>query len=94
MSNSKHFSSDHKRQKVGGHSSDFDAIQEEHQDKKVAPEQKELKKYTEDKVERGFYANLDVNDKEQMALLKKRDIKRFRKEMRKLKKDKGPGIQV
>ena len=81
-----------KRPKTGGHSSDFDAIQAEQRDQKIAHEQKELKKYHEDKVERGFYANLDVNDKEQMALLKKRDIKRFRKEMRKLKKDKGPGV--
>jgi len=51
-----------------------------------------LKKYTDDKVEEGFYKNFDNKDAGQMEMLKKRDIKRYRKECKNIKREIGPGV--
>ena len=48
----------------------------------------------QEKSDKEFFKNLDTRDPEQMEQLKKRDIKRYRKEMRKIKKALGPGVQV
>ena len=73
-----------------GHSKAFDKIHSEHKDEQKS----KLDQYSKEKNDKDFFKNLDTSNPEQMDQLKKRDIKRYRKEMRKIKKAMGPGVQV
>jgi len=73
----------------------FDQTHAEKVEAKNEKHTKEMKKYEQDKLEENFYKNFDNKDQDQMNLLKKRDIKRYRKELKKIKREKfGPGVQT